>query len=73
MHPSSNLNPFRTAVPFWGQTASNLTGLSPKWDCGSEGVKFARLLDWRLINQKEFREPQKAKQKNKIDVPIDVQ
>ena len=24
------LNPFRTAVPFWGQTTGNLSGLSPK-------------------------------------------
>ena len=33
------LNPFRTAVPFWGQITQKLTGLSPKRDCGSEGVK----------------------------------
>ena len=26
----TNLNPFRTAVPFWGQTTYNLSGLSPK-------------------------------------------
>ena len=26
------LNLFRTAVPFWGQAAWNLTGSSPKWD-----------------------------------------
>ena len=29
-------NPFRTAVPFWGQTTRNLTGSSPKRDCGSK-------------------------------------
>ena len=34
-----DINPFRTAVPLWGQTAWNLTGLPPKWDCGSKGVK----------------------------------
>ena len=27
--------PFRTAVPFRGQTTRNLSGLSPKRDCGS--------------------------------------
>ena len=32
------VNPFRTAVPFWGQTTWNLTGLSPKRDCGSKRV-----------------------------------
>ena len=32
-------NPFRTAVPFWGQTTWTLTGLSPKRDCGSKSVK----------------------------------
>ena len=32
-------NPFRTtAVPFWGQTTWNLTGLSPKRDGGSKRV-----------------------------------
>ena len=28
-----NLNPFRTAVPFWGQAPLNLSGLPPKGDC----------------------------------------
>ena len=32
------LNPFRSAVPFWGQITHNLTGLSPKRDCSPEGV-----------------------------------
>ena len=36
-HPSV-LNPFRTAVPFWGRTTSNLSGLSPKRDCGTNRV-----------------------------------
>ena len=31
--------PFRTAVPFWGQTTSKLTGLSSKRDCGSKRVE----------------------------------
>ena len=34
-----NVNPFRTAVPFWGQTTWNLSGLSPQRDRGSKGVK----------------------------------
>ena len=29
----------RTAVPFWGPIACNLTGLPPKRDCGSKRVK----------------------------------
>ena len=33
------LNPFRTAVPFTGQTTQTLSGVSPKRDCGSKGVK----------------------------------
>ena len=33
------LNPFRTAVPFWGQITSKLSELSPKRDCGSKGVR----------------------------------
>ena len=32
------LNPFRTAVPFWGQTSQIPCSLSPKRDCGSKGV-----------------------------------
>ena len=32
------INPFRTAVPFWGQTTWTLNGLSPKRDCGSKRV-----------------------------------
>ena len=37
-HPNS----FRTAVPFWGQTTWNLTGLSQKRNCGSKGVNGLR-------------------------------
>ena len=38
------VNPFRMAVPFWGQTTLNLTGLSPKkGDFGSKGVKVKRV------------------------------
>ena len=33
------LSPLRTAVPFWGQITYNLTGLSPKRDCGSKRFK----------------------------------
>ena len=32
------LNPFRTAVPFWGQTSQKISKLSPKRDWGSKGV-----------------------------------
>ena len=37
-------NPFRTTVPFGGQTTRNLTGLPPKRDCSSKGVKREKLL-----------------------------
>ena len=37
------LNPFRTAVPFWGQTTSKLSGLPPKRDCGSKRVERGKL------------------------------
>ena len=33
------VNPFRTAVPFWGQTSLISSSLYPKRDCGSKGVK----------------------------------
>ena len=33
-----SLNPFRTAVPFWGQTSQILCSLSPKRDCGNKGA-----------------------------------
>ena len=32
------LNPFKTAVPLWGQTAQISSTLSPKWDCSPERV-----------------------------------
>ena len=35
----SLFNPFRTAVPFRGQTTWNWSGLSPHWDCSTKGVK----------------------------------
>ena len=34
-------NPFKTAIPFWGQTILNLSSLSPKRDCGPEMVKLS--------------------------------
>ena len=42
-HPGINKGryfiPFRTAVPFRGQTTDNLSGLSQKRDCSSKRVK----------------------------------
>ena len=32
-------NPFRTAVPFWGQSSQISSSFVPKRDCGSKGVK----------------------------------
>ena len=37
-----NVDPFRAAAPFWGQRTYNLTGLSPKRDCGSKWDKLRR-------------------------------
>ena len=37
--PAQCFNPFRTPVPFWGQTTWNLSELPPKRDCGSKRVK----------------------------------
>ena len=36
---TTDVNPFGTAVPFWGQTSQILSSLSPKRDSGSKGVK----------------------------------
>ena len=33
-HSASLVNPFRTAVPLWGQTTQISSSLSPKRDCG---------------------------------------
>ena len=47
MEPQTNealtgpFNPFRTAVPFLGQTTQISSRLSPKRDCGTKGVKAA--------------------------------
>ena len=35
-----SVNPFRTAVPFWGQTSRILSNLSPKLDCGPKSVNL---------------------------------
>ena len=40
-----DVNPFRTAVPFWGKNTWNLTGLSPKRDRGSKRVKLPTSVD----------------------------
>ena len=39
-YPFVPLNPFRTAVPFRGQTACSLSGFSPKRECGSKRVNL---------------------------------
>ena len=36
----TNVNPFRTAVPFWGQTSQISSSFVPKRDRGSKGVKI---------------------------------
>ena len=34
----NTISPFRTAVPFWGQTTQILINLSPNRDCGPKRV-----------------------------------
>ena len=40
MYTIGPINPFRTAVPFRGQTTYNLSVLSPQWKCGGKGVNY---------------------------------
>ena len=44
---AKRVNPFRTAVPFWGQTTLILSKLSPKRDCGPKraSIKHGRRRD----------------------------
>ena len=44
-----DVNPFRTAVPFWGQTRQILSSLSPKRDCGRKRVNIAFFLPSLLL------------------------
>ena len=37
--PLAGIDPFRTAVPFWGQTSQISSSFVPKRDRGSKGVK----------------------------------
>ena len=41
----SDINPYRAAVPFWGQTTQNLSGVSPKRDCGMKPPRQAHAYD----------------------------
>ena len=45
------LNPFRTAVPFWGQTNQISSSLSPKRDCGCKGVMNVQSLPAVLVRK----------------------
>ena len=40
LQPVQGFNPVRTAVPCWGQSTYNLTGLSPKRDCRPMSADF---------------------------------
>ena len=40
--------PFRTAVPFWGHTTQNLSGLSPQWECGAKRGLRRRQHVWQI-------------------------
>ena len=43
IYVQATVNPFRTAVPLWGQTIQFSSSLSPKWDCSPKGVNTAVL------------------------------
>ena len=46
--PASTVHPFRTAVPFWGQTSQSSSSLSPRQDCGSKGAKWPKAAEAEL-------------------------
>ena len=50
------LDPFRTAVPFWGQTTWKLRGLSPIRDCGSKRVNQRKPNVFVSITENQSRE-----------------
>ena len=82
-----DLNPFRTAVPFWGQTSQIPSSLSPKRDCGPRRVKVPVDLVPRTVQKGGYglrettdRErsklldtgtPKDAANGNKIPIPAD--
>ena len=47
---SGLLNPFRTAVPFWGQNPQISSSLSPKRDSGFKGVTSFSAALYMYIN-----------------------
>ena len=49
--PGGQLNPFRAAVLFWGQTSQIPSSSSPKRDCGSKGVNT-----WHIYIVEDLRE-----------------
>ena len=53
------LNPSisRTAVPFWGQSTSNLTGLPPKRDCGPKRVIGISYYTWYRYRSTTLHQP----------------
>ena len=50
----THLNPFRTAVPFWGQSSLISSTLPPNRDCGSKGVKSAVVLEGIKARSEQF-------------------
>ena len=43
------LNPFSTAVPFWGQTSQIRSNLSPKRDCGTKRVNDGGITSHNIV------------------------
>ena len=53
------LNPFRTAVPFWGHSIQTSSSLSPKRDCGSKRVNITMFL-FVVAHRHSVRETQSS-------------
>ena len=70
------VNPFGTAVPLWGQTIWNSTGLSPKRDWGPERVNgIIKNVRWVIENIRNspqtYVRKQKQKKRSEIALQID--
>ena len=50
-------NPFRTAVPFWGQTPQILSNLPPHRDCGPKRIDASIIAEhvWKHLHRKHFK------------------
>ena len=54
------INPFRTAVPFWGQASQILSNLSPNRDCGPKKLSMMLVYLHSSMDMKYGYESNKA-------------